>query len=191
MKIKQEITKYADSLVGLEEKAGNSGFKEAWFERQMRRRGWKMYQSWCAYVAEDIWKTPYEKIGAVDVVEELDSLFSASAAQTWNNFIKAGYPHGGFPKVGSLVIWRKYKNDEPTWMGHIGVVPEVDINMFKAVEGNTNKGHSRNGFIVWKHTYTDWDKMYNVTDGLRLLGFVHLKDYILNEGDKKLKAYEF
>ena len=191
LKIRQEIVSYTKRLIGLEEKSGNSGFKEAWFERAMRKVGWKKYQSWCAYVAELIWIESYKKTGDEELIKKLTKLFSASAVQTYKNFVKAGYPHGTVPRKGSLVVWQLMKSGKYDWRGHIGVVTSfVDNNNFISGEGNTNKGKSRNGYVFWENKHTV-DKEQEVTNGLRLIGFIHPVEYVKKGGIKKTKAYGY
>jgi len=185
--VKQKI----DYYIGQKELHNNSGFKEQWYEQLMRKMGWKKYQSWCAYAAEAVWKEAYTKIGAIDVVNKLDMLFSASAVQTYKNFIKAGYPHGTIPRIGALAVWQLYKNGKPDWRGHIGVVYSTSNNFtFISGEGNTNKGKSRNGEMYNKNVhYIKEEKVRN--NSLRFIGFIYLTDYLFKENMKKTSAYAY
>ena len=87
-------------------------------------------------------------------------------------------------------MWQVYKNGVPNWKGHIGVVSESNLNNFKSIEGNTNKGKSRNGFIVWEHKHNILKEM-SVNNGLRFIGFVYPTDYITPNNVKKTPAYSY
>lgn len=189
MKTVEEITvDYALSLKGYEEKPGNSGFKEEWLEALFRKVGWKKYQSWCAYTTEIIWKYPYKEVLLADeVVARYDKLFSASAVQTYKNFYRAGYEVSKTPSLGALVVWQKYNNNSADWRGHIGVVTNFETNLFESIEGNTNKGKSRNGFIIWENTHNNYKALFEVRTGLRLIGFIPMQDYVFKGSNKKLR----
>ena len=189
--IQREVVKYALSLIGQQEKPNNSGFLNAWFEKLMLKVGWRKYDPWCAYFAELVWKYPYEKIGAKNVLKKLDRLFSPSAVQTYKNFKKAGYKTGMKPIEGALAVWQTYKNGKHHWSGHIGVVVRaMNHYEFYSVEGNTNDKGGREGYIVAKREHSVLMEQTK-KDGLRFIGFVYLKDYIMQDGTKKTPAYEY
>lgn len=190
-KIKKIIKSKIDLFNGQKEIRGNQGFKENWFRKIMRQAGFKKDHPWCAYAAESVWVEAYKEIGADDVVKKLRKLFSPSAVQTFKNFTKAGYLTSQIPEEGALVIWQTVKNGKYHWTGHIGVVySKKDIDSFVSGEGNTNKGKSREGYIYWKHPHNVTQEM-NRKNGLKLIGFIPLQDYVYNSGMKKSKAYGY
>jgi hypothetical protein len=68
-----------------------------------------------------------------------------------------------------MVIWRLYRDGEPTWDGHAGVVKSVGYGNFTTIEGNTNSLGGTEGFEVAEKTRTI---DYTVKNGLRLIGFI-------------------
>ena len=45
------------------------------------------------------------------------------------------------PEPGCLIVWRKFKNNQPTPSGHVGIVVEVlDGGKVRTIEGNTGAG---------------------------------------------------
>lgn len=169
------ITKIARGYIGETEKPKNSGFSNEALESKMKGVGWSPGEPWCSYLAELIFKEALPKKANL-----LDALFSSNSYRTFENFIKAGYIVYHLPMEGTLVLWAKYKGGEPVksgnWtLGHTGICVEAhrDRNLFQSVEGNTNDGGGREGYIVHEHTRR---LSYCAEDGLRLLGFVELRD---------------
>lgn len=158
----QEI---AMKYIGETEKPGNMGFTDAEFENKMKAVGFQKTHAWCAYFTELVFKEAYP-----ERFKEIDMLFSAGTIQTFRNFLDASYPISNVPKAGNLVIWQTFKNGGPQTTGHAGVVIEaVDNNTFYSVEGNTNDGGGREGYIVAKKLR---HVVANVQNGLRILGFI-------------------
>lgn len=160
----QEI---ALKYIGETEKPGNMGFNDAEFETKMIEVGFQKTHAWCAYFSELVFKEAYP-----EKFQELDKLFSASAVQTFRNFRMASYPISAVPKEGNLVIWQMMKDGKGQITGHAGVVVQViDQNTFYSVEGNTNDGGGREGYIVAK-------KLRHVVvpgqNGLKVLGFIKI-----------------
>ena len=154
----------------MEEIPGNMGFKDEDFEDNMIAVGWEKTQAWCAYFTELVWKLAYTERDST-FINKLDVLFNAGAMATWNNFRKSKeFINDQEPSPGCVVIWQHYKDGKPTWMGHAGIVIEVDLNYFKTVEGNTSKAGSREGLIVGlnKRNYN-----FSGKNGLVLKGFIH------------------
>jgi len=168
--ISKIIIEKANSFVGMEEIPGNLGFKNDYFEDLMITVGWEKTQAWCSYFVELVWKLAYAERDST-FVNKLDTLFSAGAMATWNNFRKSKeFVNDNQPSLGCIVIWQHYKDGKPTWMGHAGIVVDFNLTHFMAVEGNTSKAGSREGLIVGlnKRKY-DFDSK----KGLVLKGFIH------------------
>jgi hypothetical protein len=158
----QEI---AIKYIGETEKPGNMGFNDAEFEKKMKAVGFQKTHAWCAYFTELVFKEAFP-----ERFKELDKLFSAGTIQTFRNFRDASYPVSNVPKEGNLVIWQTFKNGEPQTTGHAGVVVQVvDNDTFYSVEGNTNDGGGREGYIVAKKLR---NFIPNVQNGLKVLGFI-------------------
>ncbi len=158
--------------IGQTEKPGNSGFTQVDFEKRMQKVGFQKGQAWCAYFSELVFKEAYP-----EKAKELDKLFSASAVQTYKNFTHKenglGYSENQLPEVGNLVIWQNQKAGEPQWTGHAGIVVSViDSETFESVEGNTNDGGGREGYIVAKRTRK---VLKDVKNGLEILGFIKIQ----------------
>lgn len=189
MVILDKIVKAARSFQGEQEIRGNKGFKSKWFQNLMMQMGWKKYQAWCAYLAEAVWKEAYATYSA-DIVKELDKLFSASAVQTYKNFKKSSKWYiSEIPVKGALAIWQTYKNGKPHWTGHIGVVEKIYSKPFiTTIDGNTNYGKSREGFVV---APVQRKMNFKQNNGLRLLGFVYPNQIIGKENKlKSIREYE-
>ena len=157
----------AEKYLGQTEKPGNMGFTDADFERKMNEVGFQKTHAWCAYFAELVFKEAYP-----EKFTELDKLFSASAVQTFRNFYNAAYLVGYAPQKDTLVIWQKQVEGKPHWSGHAGIVTDVKSTWeFTTIEGNTNDGGGREGYIVAKHER----KLYaEVKNGLKVLGFIQI-----------------
>lgn len=157
----------ASKYIGQTEKPANAGFNDAEFEAKMKAVGFQPSFAWCALFAELVFKETYPA-----KAKELDKLFSASAVQTFKNFEKASYLIGHAPREGFLVIWQQMKGGVPQWQGHAGIVGKVTDNwIFESIEGNTNDGGGREGYIVAKRTRKH---IADVKDGLKVLGFVQI-----------------
>lgn len=162
------VIEIAEKYIGETEKPGNMGFNDAEFEAKMKAVGFQKTHAWCAYFAELVFKEAYPEKFA-----ELDKLFSAGTVQTFRNFKDASYLVGAVPHAGDLVIWQTQKDGKPQTTGHAGIVVEVkDINTFMSVEGNTNDGGGREGYIVAKRLRK---VIPNVQNGLKILGFIQIK----------------
>lgn len=159
----------AIKYIGQTEKPGNMGFNDEEFEAKMKAVGFKRSHAWCAYFAELVFKEAYP-----EKFKELDKLFSASAVKTYKNFRDAGYPMHNTPEKDCLVIWQMHKNGKPQWQGHAGIVVRVEPNnwIFESVEGNTNDGGGREGYIVAMRSRRHLAKVDN---GLKVLGFISFK----------------
>ena len=158
----------AKSYIGQKEKPSNLGFDDAEFEVKMQAVGFQKTHAWCSYFAELVFKEAYPK-----KFEELDKLFSASAVQTYRNFRDAAYLMHNMPQKDCLVIWQMQKDGKPQWQGHAGIVVDVQPNnwIFESVEGNTNDGGGREGYIVARRTRKH---LADVRDGLKVLGLIQI-----------------
>lgn len=157
----------AQKYLGKTEKPGNMGFHDPVFESEMREEGWQTGWAWCAVFCKVVYKNCYPEKS-----KELDRLFSPSTIQTFRNFRDAGYPIGHVPQPDSLVIWQTMKDGKPQSTGHAGIVLEViDTWQFRSIEGNTNDGKGREGYIVATHRRK---VLAEVTNGLKVLGFIQV-----------------
>lgn len=163
-----KIKAFAKALVGQKELSGNSGFESKLLEQQMKEVGWKEGDQWCVYFAKLVW---YQK--APDWLKpKIKSSVSGSSQTFWETAQKdPAFKTDRIPKVGDMVIWQSYKNSEPLWSGHAGIVTKVGITGFNTVEGNTSTANEREGYIVdeKQRTYN-----YDTNNGLRLKGFVRM-----------------
>jgi hypothetical protein len=147
----------AKKYIGQKEKPGNDFDTNTPLGKILKEAGQKDGEAWCAYFTEAIF------------VETLRVLFSASTVQTFHNFKNAGYEISDIPKVGTLVIWQRYKNGLPTWAGHAGIVTKVNPDgSFVTIEGNTNSTGSREGDSVQEKVRQN----RRVENGLNILGFI-------------------
>lgn len=147
----------AKKYIGQKELPGNIFDPKSPLGKIIIEAGQKDGEAWCAYFCEAVF------------VETLRSLFSASAVQTFQNFKNAGYEITEGPKVGALVVWQRYKDGKPTWMGHCGIVTKVNADgSFLSIEGNTNSAGSREGDSVQEKVR----KNVRTDEGLNILGFV-------------------
>ena len=158
---------------------GNFGFVNPAFQAEMIEEGWQVGWAWCAIFTKVVAKNcfPYQD-------KILNSLFSPSAVQTYNNFKKAGYQVSMTPAVDTIVIWQQYKNGEPNnigtkekpiYTGHAGIVVSVnpkDPSAFESIEGNTSTPGEREGYVVARHPHR---VVADVQNGLKVLGFITIK----------------
>ncbi len=169
---KKRTVKYAKKWVGTKEISGNMGFENAEFDELMRKYGdFKNTQAWCMSFVKMIWiKRMGSKFEAI-----LDKLITPSTQTTYQNFVNDSsglFSVDKIPRVGSIVIWQKFKNGQSTWQGHTGIVKKVKADGFITIEGNTNDSGGREGIeVAEKERGYNW----NVTNGLRLKGFISKK----------------
>lgn len=165
-----KVAEIAEKYIGQTEKPGNQGFVQIDFEKKMEAVGFEKGHAWCAYFVELVIKEAIPEKKA-----EFDKLCSASAVKTFENFKNAAYPINELPRAGNIVIWQTQKDGKPQWTGHAGIVvsvqPEPNHWIFESVEGNTNDGGGREGYIVAKRTRKT---LKDVDNGLKVLGFIQL-----------------
>lgn len=160
-----KIIEIASKFIGEKELAGNRFTDDTELGKILHEAGQRDGEPWCAYFAEAICKQAYP-----DKSKELQNLFSASAVQTFKNFVEADYAVTAVPRKGALVVWRKYVNGIPQRQGHIGIVAEVLPTSFKSIEGNSNAKGSRDADSVVANTRVE---QYN-DNGLSIMGFITL-----------------
>jgi len=157
----------AIKYIGQTEKPGNMGFNNADFERKMLAVGFQKTNAWCSYFQELIFKEAYP-----EKFKQLDTLFSASAVQTFRNFRDASFLVHELPEKDCLVLWQMKKEGKAQWNGHAGIVVNaIDQNTFESVEGNTNDAGGREGYIVARRIRKI---VHNLQNGLEILGFIKI-----------------
>ena len=190
--IENKVSEKAYSFVGETEIKGNKGFKNPIFWKLMNSVGFKVNDPWCMYFVELVWSKVYEELGAKEVVEKYSKIFSASATKTWRNFKKIKHPMGYTPKKGAIAIFQTYKKGVPFWTGHGVIVKDIEGLTIQTVEGNTRKNvMDRDGGSVCEKEYRNYESLFHVINGLRLLGFIYLNEYSHDEKIKKLSAYSY
>lgn len=161
------LSEVAKKYIGKTEKPGNMGFNDLQFETKMIAVGFAKKQAWCSYFAELV-----AKEARPNKLKDFDKLFSASAVQTFKNFKEAKYTISKVPVLDSVVIWQNYEAGKALWTGHAGIVSNViSSSSFQAIEGNTNDGGGRDGYIVAEKTRSTLQKK----NGLNVMGFIILK----------------
>jgi hypothetical protein len=173
MNRQQKIVDAAKAEIGQQEIKGNKGFVDEDFEERMREIGFQTGHAWCSYFAELIWKEGYSD--DPEMLKFIKKTFSGSSYRTLKKFRELNMD-SKTAVPGSVVIWRKKKNGEYTWQGHVGIVTEVHDDFFMSIEGNTNAAGSRDGEVVaLKKRKYDWEK----TSGLELAAFIHPVDVLV------------
>lgn len=162
-----QIIEIAQSYIGMKEISGNQGFQDKRFQELMEECGWQSGQAWCSYFCELVWKQAFPEL------KELDKLFSSGAVQTYNNFKQSDFFVDHKPEPGAVAIWQTWKNNEPYWTGHAGIVESiVNGNEIMTIEGNTNSAGGREGIEVARKRR---QLNYDARNGLVLKGFIHPK----------------
>nr|WP_199079068.1 CHAP domain-containing protein [Pedobacter sp. ASV19] len=166
--IVKNVIEYSAWYIGQLEKPGNSGFKDASFQREMEKAGWRLGDPWCASFGKLI----YLKVFINDPVllAAVKTQFNASARETFNNVKRAGiFETGDTPEPGAIVVYLHGKGPS----GHEGIVESVDfkINTQTNIEGNTNASGSREGDRVARKLRTI-KRDFNPA-GLNVLGYIY------------------
>jgi hypothetical protein len=163
MKIIQVASKY----LGQKEGSGNTFDAQTPLGKLVKAAGQNNGEAWCAYFAEGVCLEAYP-----ERKDQIQKLFSASAVQTFARFKDAKFVISQYPVLGSIVIWQRFKEGQPTWQGHVGIVSKVISNVnFESIEGNTNSAGSREGDSVQVKKRDTIRKDH----GLNVLGFIVLK----------------
>lgn len=163
MKILDTARKY----VGLKEDGPNSFKEGSKLGDALHKAGQRDGEAWCAYFGEAVCAEAYPEKSA-----EITKLFSASAVNTFKNFVAAGYAVTATPRVGAIVVWQRYEDGKPDWKGHLGIVSAVNGNSFSSIEGNSNAQGSREADSVVENISRTI--LYKST-GLNVMGFISLR----------------
>ena len=185
--LQQTVKSIAESLIGLEEKPGNSGFygfpdafrslMEDTFGYPVYRSaeelfiaiGWKHGQAWCDYAGELTWRLGYHFYDTA-LAHKVGKMFTGSAVGTLGKFKRAKWSHSFTPTIGALAFWQKPNS----WKGHEGIVTQIltpDLENFITVEGNTNvKGQREGKYMMERQNDT------GTRGDLIFKGFIALKE---------------
>jgi hypothetical protein len=163
-----KVVEVAMKYVGEKELSNNKFTDATELGKKLHGAGQKDGDPWCALFCEVVFKEAYPERFA-----ELDKMFSASAVQTYKNFLKGGgYLENRMPKEGNLVIWQMMKEGVAQWQGHAGIVKDVKSSWeFTSIEGNTNDLGGREGVTV---AIKDRKVLKDVWNGLKVLGFIQI-----------------
>jgi hypothetical protein len=175
MKIEEIIIEEALKYLGDKEQTGNKFTDDTKLGKRLHEAGQKDGESWCSYFAESVWVDAYKIYGRADISKKLEKMFSANAVSTFENFYKSPLKTDNTPKVGSLVVFKNYKNGMPVrngnWFtGHIAIVENVTLKGIYTIDGNSNSQGGREGIEVAR-IFRKVD--FNAANGLRCIGFVH------------------
>jgi len=163
MKLAETARKY----IGQMEMIGNIFSPNTDFGKKLHAVGQKDGDAWCSLFGELVAKEADPTNFKI-----YDSLFSASAVQTFKNFRSHGYKIIYKAQPDTIVVWQRFINGKESWQGHLGITDTVlDNNMFNAIEGNSNEAGAREGKIVNSKLRS---LAYHTENGLRLLGFIKL-----------------
>jgi hypothetical protein len=178
MTIQELIIYQARKYLGYQEIRGNKGFPDPAFQILMEKYGWQEGWAWCAVYCEVVWGEAYNNYERKDLNRLVQKLFTAGAVKTWNNFSASeDFVTDSSPEPGSIVIWQSYRDGQPHWTGHAGIVYKVysdESNRFETIEGNTNTSGGREGIEVGKQIRSlSFEKKQR---GLVLKGFIHPKE---------------
>jgi hypothetical protein len=162
----REAAEIARQYIGQKEITDNAGFLDKEFEKKITNCGFEKGQAWCAYFAELVWKEAFPA-----KFYNFSKLFSAGAIRTWDNFMKDdGFICDRTPETGAVIIWQHYKDGEPTWQGHAGILDYIDGEFMVTIEGNTNASGGREGIeVAEKRRRINFNTVEN---GLVLKGFI-------------------
>lgn len=162
MKIVDTARKY----LGQKELPGNTFDEHTPLGRLVKAAGQADGEAWCSYFAEGIACEAYPEHAM-----ELQKLFSASAVATYNKFKISDMPISAMPVLGAIVVWQRFKDDVPTWQGHVGIVSRVEKDgSWWSIEGNSNRAGSREAdSVVELHR-----RNIRTGSGLNVLGFISL-----------------
>jgi hypothetical protein len=163
---RKRVVKFSESLVGQTEIAGNAGFTNERFQQLMEEVGWEPGDAWCVYFVKLAWFNMAPAYLRPKILQKV----SGSSWQTWENLRNdSSFTVSAIPRSGDMAIWRMYKDGQPTWNGHAGIVKHLGYGNFTTIEGNTNSTGSSEGYTVAEKTR---NIDYTTKNGLRLVGFV-------------------
>lgn len=175
--IGQTIAKIAQIYLGKQENSfhNNSGFQDPVFQSEMVAAGWQKGDSWCAFLAIDVWSKAYAAFP--DYLKWARKLFSGNSQEMGRNFhADPKWPTSTTtPMIGAMVIFGDVGS---TTSGHTGAAVisiSADGKYYTSVEGNTipsgNPGNVANGYIVATHTHAVGAP--HPISGLQFLRFVY------------------
>lgn len=169
--LQESIIFHAKSFVGQEEISGNMGFEDPDFDEKMREVGFQDTWAWCVLFCELCWKLAYKDHRKKTIVI-IDKTFTAGAVRTFKHFKEKGWTSKK-PEIGSIAIWKKFKDGKGTSQGHAAIVEAFDDDTITTIDGNSNEGGSREGVKVVDGKVRPLN--FNSTKGLVLIGFIHPK----------------
>jgi len=140
------------------------------FVQLLKTVGWKMFDAWCVYFAEAVWKLGYSDFDST-MIKVLDVLFSANAVHTWKNFSQSDFVCDDIPEVGAIIIYQLWKDGKPTTSGHACICIEVNSKHYTTMDGNTGS-NVREGDTVARRIKKINRK--HKDNGLNRLGVIHL-----------------
>ena len=160
----------ARKYLGQQEISGNQGFLNKTFEKMMRAIGFYTGAPWCGFFARLVWKEA-----------GLNFLFiSPSSKKQVDASAKGKKMEGNWhtiPVVGAIAVWANFKKGKRQSQGHFSVVERLyekdGKSMFDTIDGNSNSKGGREGNEVTFRYHTLDDRIWNKTDGRRLLGFIY------------------
>ena len=160
-----KIAEKALSFLGQREISGNKGFINPDFDALMRKYGFMTGDAWCLHFVRMVWRECGERT----------TLISPSAVGTMRLASSNGNWHTK-PIVGSVAIFRSFKDGKPLSTGHGAIVTEVRADGYTTCDGNTNDKGGREGIMVaLRHRHLT-PEHWTRRDGLRLMGFVYPKN---------------
>lgn len=163
MTLQDRIVATARKYIGQQELPNNSGFKNSWFQNLMAKVGWQKFQSWCAYLAMEVWLECFDEATG----KLIRKYANGSSVQTYINFQRSKEFHvQPNPVMGALVIFRHGNSSQ----GHEGVVTGLKNGSFLFVSGNTSEAGSREGTTVLEKE-RKLGLPFN-PNGLNIMGFV-------------------
>lgn len=160
--------------MGKKELPGNAGFEDKELEKKMYSIGWVAPWPYCVLGA---------KLCAVEAFPEItrehgssfwNKLFSPNCQDTFENFLKAGYPIKMEPSADTIVIWESWKNGCLTTKGHAGIVTKKTAAGFEVVEFNTDGAGTREGDGIHLKSRVVVRNVPATGSALIVRGFIHL-----------------
>jgi len=168
-KMENLILEKSGKYIGELEKKGNQGFYNAELEKKIKATGWKLGEPYCAYFVKAMYIDAHPELKT-----KLNRILTGGTQYTWSLATKDKTGTVETIKkasVGDIAIWQTYKNGKGKGSGHAGIVKEVFPDKFITIEANTGSsgGREGDGIYIKNRTYG-----FNVSNGLRLKGFIHL-----------------
>ncbi len=170
--INEYILEEAQRWVGVKEIKNNELFDRKGFKKFLEGGSWDIGQAYCMYFAMQCWRIAYAKSGNSHILTDiLDHHFSPSAKRSFDKFDSIDMV-SGTPQIGSIAIWQLWKDGQPQWQGHAGIVENINFanNMIFTIEGNTGNPDQRTGDGVYRKDRSLLMTMKD--DGLNLIGFI-------------------